>query len=59
MGRDPGHAGIVRGKLAPVAEGLFLGDYMGLAMRGSGFAAAFTQTETTHPASIFVRPLTP
>jgi hypothetical protein len=47
------------GKLAPVARGLFLGDYMGLAVRSGGFMAAFTQTETTDPASIFVRRLMP
>ena len=47
------------GKLAPIARGYFLGDYMGLAVRSGGFMAAFTQTETTDPASIFVRRLIP
>jgi hypothetical protein len=46
-------------KVAPFAGGLFLGDYMGLATRGSGFMAAFTQTAPADPASIFVGRLTP
>jgi len=46
-------------ELAPRARGLFLGDYMGLAVRSGGFMAAFTQTEATDPASIFVGRLTP
>jgi Neuraminidase (sialidase) len=46
-------------ELAPIARGYFLGDYMGLAVRTGGFMAAFTQTETTDPASIFVRRLIP
>jgi hypothetical protein len=47
------------GELAPIARGYFLGDYMGLAVRSGGFMAAFTQTEATDPASIFVRRLIP
>jgi BNR repeat-like domain len=47
------------GELAPIARGYFLGDYMGLAVRSGGFMAAFTQTEPTDPASIFVRRLIP
>jgi hypothetical protein len=47
------------GELAPVARGYFLGDYMGLAVRSGGFMAAFTQTDPTDPASIFVRRLMP
>ncbi len=46
-------------ELAPIARGYFLGDYMGLAVRSGRFMAAFTQTETTDPASIFVRRLIP
>ena len=46
-------------KLAPVAGGLFLGDYMGLAVRSGGFMAAFAQTGPADPASIFVGRLTP
>jgi hypothetical protein len=47
------------GELAPIARGYFLGDYMGLDVRSGGFMAAFTQTEATDPASIFVRRLIP
>jgi hypothetical protein len=32
---------------------------MGLAVRTGGFMSAFTQTEATDPASIFVRRLIP
>jgi hypothetical protein len=46
-------------RLAPVAGGFFLGDYMGLAVRSGGFMAAFTQTEATDSASEFVRRLIP
>jgi BNR repeat-like domain len=47
------------GKRAPVARGLFLGDYLGLATRPTGFVTMFTQTETTDRASEFVSSLTP
>jgi hypothetical protein len=46
-------------KLAPVAGGLFLGDYIGLSKAGSQFLSLFTKTETTDPASEFVVSLTP
>jgi len=41
-------------KLAPFARGLFLGDYMGLTVRGSAFLAAFGKTTSTDPANIYV-----
>jgi len=45
-------------KLAPFARGLFLGDYMGLTVRGSAFLAAFGKTTSTDPANIYVSRLT-
>lgn len=47
------------GKKAPVAGGLFLGDYVGLAAAGSQFVTIYTQTEATDPASEFVARLAP
>lgn len=38
---------------APFAEGWFLGDYMGLARLGSGFASLFGSTDGSGPSSIF------
>jgi hypothetical protein len=40
-------------KIAPDARGLFLGDYIGLAAAGDGFAALFTATHGTDRASVF------
>jgi hypothetical protein len=45
-------------KLAPFARGLFLGDYEGLAVRGTGFVTAFGATTPTDSASIYVSALT-
>ena len=45
-------------KLAPFARGLFLGDYMGLTVRGGAFLAAFGKTTSTDPANIYVSRLT-
>jgi hypothetical protein len=39
---------------APVARGLFLGDYMGLAARGTQFVAAYAVTTATDRANILV-----
>jgi hypothetical protein len=46
-------------KLAPFAQGLFLGDYVGLTTAGGEFLTMFTKTEATDPASEFVARLTP
>jgi hypothetical protein len=46
-------------KLAPFANGLFLGDYVGLAPDGGEFLALFTNTEASDPASEFASTLTP
>ena len=43
---------------APNARGLFTGDYEGLATQGNAFLAAFAQTHTNDPDSIFVAQLT-
>jgi hypothetical protein len=40
---------------APLARGLFLGDYFGLASSGDAFLAAYAQPHDGDPASIFVR----
>jgi hypothetical protein len=44
---------------APVARGLFLGDYMGLAARGGQFVAAYGVTTATDRANILVSILSP
>jgi len=46
-------------KLAPVAGGLFLGDYVGLSPAGTQFLAMFTKTDPADRASEFVSTLTP
>jgi hypothetical protein len=46
-------------ELAPFAQGLFLGDYVGLAPDGGQFLTLFTKTEASDPASEFVSALTP
>jgi hypothetical protein len=40
---------------APVARGLFLGDYVGLAAFGTNGFAIFTQPHGADPASVFFR----
>ena len=44
---------------APVAGGLFVGDYHGLASEGGSFLPFFSQTHTGDPASIFFRRVGP
>jgi hypothetical protein len=44
---------------APVARGLFLGDYQGLATDGDDFLALFSQTHGSDPASVFFRRVRP
>jgi hypothetical protein len=44
---------------APVANGLFLGDYVGLAAAGNDFLAFFQQSSAADPASGFFRRVTP
>jgi hypothetical protein len=44
---------------APLARGFFVGDYAGLASDGSDFAAFFSQSHATDPASVFFRRLEP
>ena len=44
---------------APVARGLFLGDYMGLAARGTQFVAAYGVTTASDRANILVSVLNP
>jgi hypothetical protein len=44
---------------APVARGLFLGDYMGLAARGAQFVSAYAVTTATDRANITVSLLNP
>ena len=44
---------------APFANGLFLGDYVGLASDGARFGAFFQQSSTTDPANGFFRWVTP
>ncbi|MFQ5967559.1 MAG: exo-alpha-sialidase, partial [Acidimicrobiia bacterium] len=45
--------------LAPFANGLFLGDYMGLASDGADFLAFFQQSSPTDPANGFFRRIGP
>jgi hypothetical protein len=45
--------------LAPFANGLFLGDYVGLASAGVDFVAFFQQTSAADPADGFFRRVTP
>lgn len=40
---------------APVARGLFMGDYMGLASDGADFLSAFVIADPADPASVFFR----
>jgi hypothetical protein len=44
---------------APFSDGLFLGDYVGLASDGYGFLAFFPQSSATDPADGFFRRVTP
>ncbi len=44
---------------APVANGLFLGDYVGLAAAGNDFLAFFQQSSAADPANGFFRRVTP
>jgi hypothetical protein len=44
---------------APVARGLFVGDYAGLATDGDDFLALFAQPHGSDPASLFFRRVRP
>ena len=44
---------------APVAEGFFLGDYVGLTSDGTSFLSVFTQPHGTDASSVFFRRIGP
>jgi hypothetical protein len=46
-------------RLAPVARGFFLGDYVGLGQNGTAFVPFFPVTTPADPASIVTRQVTP